>query len=130
MEVRLAAATIGDRHGAEAMLVSAVGEDVCLGFANTLAWRGRVAPVETLADFAALLRWAQTSAVPAFRLQPCSRQCCGQQPISWLEARMGAFAAAPTISACGCSSTRARTVRGAGAQWPPAATAPRRAGTT
>jgi len=62
MEVRLAAATIGDRHGVEAMLVSAVGEDVCLGFANTLAWRGRVAPVETLADFAALLRWAQTSA--------------------------------------------------------------------
>ena len=44
------------------MLVSAVGEDVCLGFANTLAWRGSAAPVETLGDFAALLTWAEASA--------------------------------------------------------------------
>ena len=44
------------------MLVSAVGEDICLGFANTLAWRGSAAPVEALADFAALLVWAQASA--------------------------------------------------------------------
>jgi predicted RNA-binding Zn ribbon-like protein len=44
------------------MLVSAVGDDICLGFANTLTWRGSAATVETLADFAALLRWAQTSA--------------------------------------------------------------------
>ena len=44
------------------MLVSAVGEDICLGFANTLTWRGSAAPVETLADFAALLAWVQASA--------------------------------------------------------------------
>jgi predicted RNA-binding Zn ribbon-like protein len=44
------------------MLVSAVGEDICLGFANTLGWRGSAAPVENLADFTALLAWAQASA--------------------------------------------------------------------
>jgi predicted RNA-binding Zn ribbon-like protein len=44
------------------MLVSAVGEDICLAFANTLAWRGSAAPVETLGDFAALITWAQASA--------------------------------------------------------------------
>jgi predicted RNA-binding Zn ribbon-like protein len=56
------------------MLVSAVGENVCLGFANTLAWRGREAPVETLADFAALLAWAQASAaLPA----PAARELGG-----------------------------------------------------
>ena len=44
------------------MLVSAVGEDICLGFANTLTWRGSAAPVEVLADFAALLTWVQASA--------------------------------------------------------------------
>jgi predicted RNA-binding Zn ribbon-like protein len=57
----LAAATGSNRHGAEAMLVSAVGDDICLGFANTLTWRGSTAPVDTLADFAALLTWAQAS---------------------------------------------------------------------
>jgi predicted RNA-binding Zn ribbon-like protein len=62
MEVRLAPATGSNGKGAEAMLVSAVGEDICLGFANTLTWRGSAAPVETLADFAALLTWAQASA--------------------------------------------------------------------
>jgi predicted RNA-binding Zn ribbon-like protein len=56
------------------MLVSAVGQDVCLGFANTLAWRGREAPAETLADFAALLAWAQASAaLPA----PAARELGG-----------------------------------------------------
>jgi predicted RNA-binding Zn ribbon-like protein len=44
------------------MLVSAVGADVCLGFVNTLSWRGGAAPVEALGDFAALLGWAKASA--------------------------------------------------------------------
>ena len=48
------------------MLVSRTGEDVCLGFANTLTWRGSAAPVETLGDFAGLLAWAEThAALPA-----------------------------------------------------------------
>ena len=67
----MAQPTTSDRHGAGTMLVSAVGEDICLGFANTLAWRGREAPVEALADFAALVTWAQASAaLPA----PTARQ--------------------------------------------------------
>ena len=198
------------------MLVSAVGEDICLGFANTLTWRGSAAPVETLADFAALLAWAETSAAlppPAGRelarwgdehplkaaevfaeaivlreaiyriasALACGEPVCGRglcrvgprrvaspgAPAARARkhrlcladraresrpcrhygsnpagagavvggrsrgrgARAGAFAAAPTMRACGCSSTRARTARGAGATWPPAATAPRRAGT-
>jgi predicted RNA-binding Zn ribbon-like protein len=44
------------------MLVAAVGGDVCLGFANTLSWRGSEAPLEALGDFAALLAWAEASA--------------------------------------------------------------------
>ena len=44
------------------MLVSQTGEDLCLGFANTLAWRGRAAPVENFTDFAAVLAWAGTHA--------------------------------------------------------------------
>jgi len=62
MEVRLAPATGSNGKGGDAMLVSAVGEGICLGFANTLTWRGSAAPVETLADFAALLAWVQASA--------------------------------------------------------------------
>jgi predicted RNA-binding Zn ribbon-like protein len=53
---------ITDRLSAQSMLVSAVGAHVCLGFANTLSWRGSKAPVETLTDFAALVTWAEASA--------------------------------------------------------------------
>ncbi len=35
--------------------VTAVGEDLCLAYANTRWWRGRAAPQETLTDFDALL---------------------------------------------------------------------------
>ena len=42
------------------MLVSRTGEGLCLAFANTLAWRGRAAPVENFTDFAAVLAWAET----------------------------------------------------------------------
>jgi predicted RNA-binding Zn ribbon-like protein len=37
-------------------------DEACLNFANTLSWRGRAAPVETLADAGALLRWLAGSA--------------------------------------------------------------------
>jgi predicted RNA-binding Zn ribbon-like protein len=40
-----------------AMMVSGAREDACLAFANTLGWRGRAAPVETLGDFDNLLGW-------------------------------------------------------------------------
>jgi len=43
------------------MLVSHTGEDLCLSFANTLAWRGRAAPVENFTDFAAVLAWVETN---------------------------------------------------------------------
>ena len=43
------------------MLVSQTGEDLCLAFANTLAWRGRAASVENLTDFGAVLAWAETN---------------------------------------------------------------------
>jgi len=41
------------------MLVFQTGEDLCLAFANTLAWRGRASPVENFTDFAAVLAWAE-----------------------------------------------------------------------
>ena len=55
-----------NRSSAGTMLISAVREDTCLAFANTLAWRGSAAPVEGLGDFTALLAWAEAFAsVPA-----------------------------------------------------------------
>lgn len=44
------------------MLISAVREDLCLVYANTLSWRGSATPVEELRDFAALLGWIERSA--------------------------------------------------------------------
>jgi predicted RNA-binding Zn ribbon-like protein len=38
-------------------LVALARDDLCLAFVNTLAWRGRDAPVEALRDGAALLDW-------------------------------------------------------------------------
>ena len=37
-------------------------DDACLDFANTLSWRGRAAPAETLAGAGALVRWLAGSA--------------------------------------------------------------------
>jgi predicted RNA-binding Zn ribbon-like protein len=63
---------------AESMLVSAVGEALCLGFANTLAWRGRAERIESLEDFASLLAWAERHvglpAPVARRLEEWSRE--------------------------------------------------------
>lgn len=44
------------------MLISAVREDLCLGFANTLTWRGSGTPTEKLRDLADLLGWIERSA--------------------------------------------------------------------
>jgi predicted RNA-binding Zn ribbon-like protein len=61
------------------MLVSGAGEGVCLGFANTLAWRGRAAPIEALRDFAALLAWAEAhTALPAPVAQRLAKWACDQ----------------------------------------------------
>lgn len=43
------------------VLISTVREDLCLGYANTLSWRGRETPVETLQDLAGLLAWLEKS---------------------------------------------------------------------
>lgn len=38
-----------------------LAEDACLAYANTLSWRGRAAPVETLAGTSDLVRWVAGS---------------------------------------------------------------------
>lgn len=45
---------------ARAPVVRAFEEDLCCAFANTRYWRGRAAPVETLADGRAVLDWCET----------------------------------------------------------------------
>jgi predicted RNA-binding Zn ribbon-like protein len=44
------------------MLVAAPREDLCLGFANTLSWRGTATPAEELGDFDKLAAWLEASA--------------------------------------------------------------------
>jgi predicted RNA-binding Zn ribbon-like protein len=47
-------------------LVLAVREELCLDFANTLAWRGSDAPAESLLGFGDLLDWlSRTAELPA-----------------------------------------------------------------
>jgi predicted RNA-binding Zn ribbon-like protein len=43
------------------MLIGDVGADLCLAYANTLSWRGRATPVETLHGFGDLLTWVAGS---------------------------------------------------------------------
>ena len=40
-------------------LIAAPREDTCLGFVNTLYWRGSPVPTETLKDWAGLLDWCE-----------------------------------------------------------------------
>ena len=61
MQVRSVQSMVHSGPDTAVMLVSQTGEDLCLAFANTLAWRGRAAPVENLTDFAAVLTWAETN---------------------------------------------------------------------
>lgn len=64
---------------AETMLVAGAGEAVCLGFANTLAWRGSATPIEALRDFTALLAWAEAhAALPAQVAKRLAEWACGQ----------------------------------------------------
>ena len=44
------------------MLIAALGDDLCLAYANTLFWRGRDQPTETLNDFSDLLKWLENTA--------------------------------------------------------------------
>jgi predicted RNA-binding Zn ribbon-like protein len=48
------------------MLIPAPRHDLCLAFANTLSWRGRPSPSESLGGIEDLLRWlAGTAKIPA-----------------------------------------------------------------
>jgi len=44
------------------MLIAAFREDICLAYANTLFWRGRDQPTETLHHFSDLLGWLESAA--------------------------------------------------------------------
>ena len=44
------------------MLISSLRQDLCLAYANTLFWRGREVPTETLHTLADLHGWLETSA--------------------------------------------------------------------
>lgn len=71
--------TLRQAPNAETMLVSGAGEAVCLGFANTLAWRGSAAPIEALRDFADLLAWAEAHvALPAPVAKRLAEWACDQ----------------------------------------------------
>src|SRR5262245_60860813 len=59
MEVRRVRARTAAAFTVQPMLVCGAGADICLSFANTLAWRGRAEPIEGLRDFMALLAWAE-----------------------------------------------------------------------
>ena len=50
-------------NGAGVLLVLAVPPDLCLGYVNTLSWRGRRAPAETLQTIFDLLGWIERAAV-------------------------------------------------------------------
>ncbi len=73
--------------------------------------------------------WLANRAAQEPRRRCCWRRCCGRRATFWPATGAGAFACAPMSNACGCSSTRARPAPGAGATWPLAAIAPRRAAT-
>ena len=51
------------RNGEGALLVSAVPPDLCLGYVNTLSWRGRRVPAETLQTISDVLGWIERAAV-------------------------------------------------------------------
>jgi predicted RNA-binding Zn ribbon-like protein len=48
---------------ANAMLILAMPEDLCLNYANTLSWRGSNRPVEKLQGLADILRWTEQSGI-------------------------------------------------------------------
>jgi len=59
---------------ANAMLILAMPEDLCLNYANTLSWRGSDSPSEKLHGLADILRWtAQSGIVRPAATQPLRR---------------------------------------------------------
>ena len=60
--------------------IAAVGEGLCLDFANTLSWRGRVEPIEKLAGFADLSRWLHDSAGVPDPVVKAGRRQAHEQP--------------------------------------------------
>jgi len=48
---------------ANAMLILAMPEDLCLSYANTLSWRGSGRPAEKLHGLVDILRWSEQSGV-------------------------------------------------------------------
>jgi len=52
-----------DGNGGGALVISAVPPDLCLGYVNTLSWRGRRAPAETLQTISDVLGWIERAAV-------------------------------------------------------------------
>jgi predicted RNA-binding Zn ribbon-like protein len=53
------------------MLIAAPSDDLCLGYVNTMMWRGSDPPTETLHDVGELLGWLEKSAgMGAASLQP------------------------------------------------------------
>jgi len=45
------------------MLISAIPEDLCLSYANTLTWRGDPAPIEKLHELTDILGWIERTGV-------------------------------------------------------------------
>ncbi|MGI8552546.1 MAG: CGNR zinc finger domain-containing protein [Dehalococcoidia bacterium] len=61
------------RTSANIMLISAIPEDLCLAYANTLSWRGSARPAEKLHDLAGLLGWIEQSAGAGARATEATR---------------------------------------------------------
>jgi predicted RNA-binding Zn ribbon-like protein len=62
------------------MLISHLPDDACLGFANTLSWRGRETPHEELRDFRDLVQWAAESAGCAAEIVPALERWARDHP--------------------------------------------------
>jgi predicted RNA-binding Zn ribbon-like protein len=53
---------IGEAPASAPVLIAAVATDLCLGFANTLCWRGSDPPTEQLNGFSGFLAWLERNA--------------------------------------------------------------------
>jgi predicted RNA-binding Zn ribbon-like protein len=88
-------------------LISAVREDACLAFANTLSWRGRDAPVERLVDVAALLGWAEEGgAIPPVSIRRFARRAAAMHPAYAIELLAEAIALREAIHTVFAATTR------------------------
>jgi predicted RNA-binding Zn ribbon-like protein len=63
------------RNPVQAILIPAPKDDLCLAFANTLCWRGRPTPSESLGGIEDLLRWlAGTAKMSAAAIEMAARR--------------------------------------------------------